>query len=57
MIWRSTKVQVMKNMLRRHDGIGAYQMYIKIIPTKQIKYEPVANTITWIWLHKNLRNC
>jgi len=53
MSWRSTRVQVIKKMLRRQDGSGAYQMYIKMIPPKQIKYETVANNITWIWLHKN----
>jgi hypothetical protein len=55
MSWRSTRVQVMKKMLSRHDGIGAYQMYIKIIPIKHIKYEAVANSITCIWLHINSR--
>lgn len=53
MSWTSTRVQVMKKMLRRQDGSGAYQMYIKMIPTKQTTYAVVANNITWIWLHVN----
>lgn len=46
MSWRSTRVQVMKKMLRRQDGLGAYEMYIKTIPAKQITYEPIDNRST-----------
>lgn len=46
MSWSRTSVQVMKKMLRRQDGYGAYQMYIIMIPTMHIKYAAVAVNIT-----------
>lgn len=46
MSWSRTSVQVMKKMLRRQDGYGAYQMYIIMIPTMHITYAVVAINIT-----------
>jgi len=50
MSWMRNKVHVMKNMLRRHDGSGTYQMYIKITPNMHTVYAVVASSITWTWL-------
>lgn len=51
--WSSTNVQVMKKMLRRQDGSGAYQMYIRMIPTMHTTYAVVATNMAWIWLQGN----
>lgn len=42
---RSTNVQVMKKMLRRQDGSGAYHMYINMIPVKHKTYAVVASSM------------
>jgi len=46
MSWMRNKVHVIKNILRRHEESGAYQMYIKITPTMQTVYEVVDSNIT-----------
>jgi len=46
MSWRSTRVQVMKKMFRRQEASGAYQRYIKQIPTMLTTYAAVAINIT-----------
>ena len=44
----STNVQVMEKMLRRDDGSGTYQMYIKMIPIMRMTYAVISSNITWI---------
>ena len=50
MSWSNTSVHVMKKMLRKQVGWGTYQMYIEMIPTKQMTYAMVANNMMCIWL-------